>query len=76
MLLLSLWVGEIIDPFILGIPAYAVYFVLSEPLKQLGVLGIEGSPALFWISAIIWLYLFCAGALYVAMALGDLRGTT
>ena len=66
-LLLLLWVGELIEPFALGLPAYAIYLPLSELGRRLGLVGIEGSAMLFWVSAVAWLYLFCAVLLGVAI---------
>jgi hypothetical protein len=68
-LLLGLWVGEVLEPFALGIPAYAFYFVFSGIAQQLGLIGIEGSRVIFWASAVLWLYLFCSVLFYIAIVL-------
>ncbi len=67
VLLLVIWVGEVIEPFALGLPAYAFYFPLSGLGQQLGLVGIEGSAVLFWASAVAWLYLFCSVVLLAAI---------
>lgn len=66
-LLLILWLEELIEPFALGIPAYALYLPLSELGRRLGLVGLEGSTVLFWVSAVTWLYLFCGALLAVAL---------
>lgn len=76
LLLLGLWRWEVIEPFALGLPAYAIYVPLSEVGRQLGFVGIEGSQALFWVSASVWLYLFCAVALFVTIRLTSRFGET
>ncbi len=69
LLLLVLWLGEIVTPFVLGIPAYAFYFLFSAPAHELGLVGPEGSMAIFWTGAVLWLYIFCAVLFSIALAL-------
>lgn len=71
LLLLVLWIGEIVKPFVLGVPAYAFYFLFSGPAQTLGLVGQEGSMAIFWTGAVLWLYIFCAVLFYIAMALAS-----
>lgn len=73
-LLFALWLSGTIEPFILGLPTYLIYFVLHTPLEAVGLVGIEGSPTIFWASAFLWLYCFSAGMLYVAVKIDSLIG--
>ena len=75
-LLLVLWVGGLIEPFALGLPAYAIYLPLSELGRRLGLVGIEGSAVLFWVSAVTWLYIFCTVTLAVAIWAKNRTGET
>lgn len=72
--LFALWLSGTFEPFILGLPSYLIYFLLHTPLEAVGLVGIEGSPTIFWTSAFLWLYLFSAGMLYVAIKIDSLIG--
>jgi hypothetical protein len=72
-LLLALWQSGAVEPFVLAIPAYGIYFLLHTPLEYLGFVGIEGSPTIFWISAVLWLYVLCATVLAIVERVGTWR---
>ncbi|MDY7082598.1 MAG: hypothetical protein SXQ77_09395 [Halobacteria archaeon] len=73
--LFALWWSELVTPFLLGLPSYAVYLPLSGALQAVGLIGIEGSTTVFWISAFVWLYVFCSCVLWVTGKALGLRET-
>lgn len=72
-LLLAVWLSGVVEPFVLGLPAYLIYFALHTPLEQLGYVPIEGSTTIFWISAVLWLYVLCSGVLALAIRASTAR---
>jgi hypothetical protein len=74
LLLLGLWVGNVVEPFALGIPSYAIYFLVSGLGQHLGLVGIEGSRTIFWASAVLWLYVCCTVLLAVSIAVARTFG--